>query len=30
MDVVCPKSHESREIEVIYKYKTAAESAGKL
>ena len=29
MDVVCPKCHEAREIEVIYKYKTAAALAGK-
>jgi phage FluMu protein Com len=30
MDVVCPKCHETREIEVIYKYRTAAELAGKI
>ena len=30
MDVACPKCHETREIETIYEYKTAAALAGKL
>ncbi|MBN2336166.1 hypothetical protein JXL21_11450 [Candidatus Bathyarchaeota archaeon] len=29
MDVVCPKCHEIRDVEPIYRYKTAAALAGK-